>query len=78
MSKKKVQLKENFDDELYAQMDFLRADYDKSQTVIEEQKSDILKLIALLIENDIPVSNELLKRYVRRAPDNTDEDLPFD
>lgn len=78
MSKKKVQLKENFDDELYAQMDFLRADYDKSQTIIEEQKSDILKLIALLIENDIPVSNELLKRYVRRAPDNTDEDLPFD
>ena len=33
MSKKEAQLKEDFDDELYAQMDFLGADYDKSQTI---------------------------------------------
>lgn len=76
MSKKK-QHKEEYDDEFFVQLDFLRSDYDKSQTVIEEQKKDILRLIALVIEHNVPIPKDLLERYVRQSTDDKEE-LPFD
>lgn len=74
-----------FDDEFLAQLDFLRQDYDNALETIEQQKKDILKLLALLIEKDIPVPDGIIDRYVKRALDSLDdesdddepEDLPF-
>ena len=37
------------DDEFFAQLDFLRNDYDDALETIEQQKQDIQKLLALLI-----------------------------
>ena len=84
MAKRKKQTFE-FDDEFLAQLDFLRQDYDSALETIEQQKKDILKLLALLIEKDIPVPGDIIDRYVKRVLDSLDdesdddepEDLPF-
>lgn len=84
MAKRKKQTFE-FDDEFLAQLDFLRQDYDNALETIEQQKKDILKLLALLIEKDIPVPGDIIDQYVKRVLDSLDdesdddepEDLPF-
>lgn len=84
MAKRKKQTFE-FDNEFLAQLDFLRQDYDNSLETIEQQKKDILKLLALLIEKDIPVPGTIIERYVKRVLDSPDdesdddesENLPF-
>lgn len=84
MAKRKKQTYE-FDDEFLAQLDFLRQDYDNALETIEQQKKDILKLLALLIEKDIPVPGDIIDRNVKRVLDSLDdesdddepEDLPF-
>lgn len=84
MAKRKKQTFE-FDDEFLAQLDFLRQDYDNALETIERQKKDVLKLLALLIEKDIPIPGDIIDRYVKRVLDSLDdesdddepEDLPF-
>ncbi|MDO5434726.1 hypothetical protein [Eubacterium sp.] len=74
-----------FDDEFFAQLDFLRQDYDNALETIGQQKKDILKLLALLIEKDIPVPDSIVDRYIKRvfesldieSNDDAPEDLPF-
>lgn len=79
MSKRKTPGYE-IDDEFIAQLDFLRYDYDNALQTIEQQKQDIQKLLALLIERDIPVPGNIIDRYIKRAAetDNDEsEELPF-
>lgn len=68
------------DDEFFAQLDFLRYDYDQSLETIEQQKMDIQKLLALLIEKGISIPGDIIDRYIKRTPEtNSDEpELPFD
>lgn len=79
MSKRKTPGYE-IDDEFIAQLDFLRNDYDNALQTIEQQKQDIQKLLALLIERDVPIPGNIIDRYIRRAsemdPDEAEE-LPF-
>lgn len=79
MSKRKTPDYE-MDDEFIAQLDFLRHDHDNALQTIEQQKQDIQKLLALLIERDVPVPGNIIDRYIRRAsemaPDEA-EKLPF-
>ena len=79
MSKRKTPGYE-IDDEFIAQLDFLRQDYDNALQTIEQQKQDIQKLLALLIERDVPIPGNIIDRYIKRAsemdPDETEE-LPF-
>lgn len=80
MSKRRKQNYEA-DDEFFAQLDFLRIDYDKALQTMAQQKQDILKLLALLVEKDVPVPSDILDRYIKRATDNIStgtEELPFD
>lgn len=63
-----------FDDEFIAQMDFLRAGYDDAVKMLEEQKADIHKPLAIMIENDVPVPQNIAKKYIRIT---TEEELPF-
>lgn len=67
------------DDEFFAQVDFLRDNYDRALETIEQQKTDIKRLLALMLEKDIPIPGNLIDRYIRRAVDSleTDEELPF-
>ena len=84
MAKYKKQTFE-LDDEFLAQLDFLRQEYDNALETIEQQKKDILKLLALLIEKDIPVPSDIIDRNIKRVLDSLDdesdddepEDLPF-
>lgn len=69
------------DDEFLAQLDFLRADYDNALQTIDQQEKDIRRLIALLIERDIPLPGDIMDKYIKRIsePDNGRlEALPFD
>lgn len=68
------------DDEFITQLDFLRYDHDNALQTIEQQKQDIQKLLALLIERDIPVPGNIIDRYIKRTAetDNDEaEELPF-
>lgn len=77
MSKRKNQ---NFemDDDFFAQLDFLRSDYDNALETMEQQKRDVRKLVAILVENDIPIPDDIIDKYIRRCSSSTTEELPFD
>ena len=68
------------DDEFIAQLDFLRQDYDDALETLEQQKRDIQKLLAVLVERDIPIPGDIADRYIRRAAERPEgeESLPFD
>lgn len=69
------------DDEFFAQLDFLRSDYDHALETIEHQKRDLRKLISLLIEYDIPLPGDIIDRYISRVSESNKgepEELPFD
>lgn len=79
MSKRKMPGYE-MDDEFIAQLDFLRYDYDNALQTIEQQKQDIQKLLAVLVERDISIPGNIIDRYIKRASetDNDEaEELPF-
>ena len=79
MSKRKMPGYE-MDDEFIAQLDFLRYDYDNALQTIEQQKQDIQKLLAVLVEREIPIPGNIIDRYIKRASetDNDEaEELPF-
>lgn len=68
------------DDDFFAQLDFLRYDYDNVLKTVEQQKKDIQKLMALLVERGIPIPDELIDRYILRASETGQEpedELPF-
>lgn len=80
MSKRKNQGIE-MDDEFFAQLDFLRSDHDDAMQTIGQQKQDIQKLLALLVERDIPIPGSIIDRYIKRAfeaESDEQEELPFD
>lgn len=80
MSKRKAQHLE-LDDEFFAQLDFLRADYDNALETIEQQEKDIRRLIAFLIERGIPLPGDIMEKYIKRISESDDgrpEVLPFD
>lgn len=80
MSKHRKPYPLELDDEFFAQLDFLRNDYDDALETIEQQKQDIQKLLALLIERGIPIPGNIIDRYIKRDPDaESDEpdELPF-
>ena len=43
------------DDEFFAQIDFLRNDYNQALETIDQQKAEIRQPLALLIKEDIPI-----------------------
>ena len=70
---------DEFDDDFFAQLDFLRNDYGNALETIEQQEKDIQKLMALLVENGIAIPSSLVDRYIKRIPDTDDiaDELPF-
>lgn len=68
------------DDDFFVQLDFLRADYDNALETLEQQKKDIQKLLAMLIERDVPIPSSIIDRYIKRSSDidsDVPEELPF-
>lgn len=79
MSKRKSTPYE-IDDEFFAQLDFLRNEYDHALETIDQQNADIRQLLALLIKDDIPIPEIIIDRYIRKTSktESIDEELPFD
>ena len=79
MSKRKSTPYE-IDDEFFAQLDFLRNEYDHALETINQQNADIRQLLALLIKDDIPIPEIIIDRYIRKTSkiESIDEELPFD
>ncbi len=74
----------DFDDEFFNQMEILQARYDHALQAVEQQKKDIQKLLALLVERDLPIPGDIIDRYIRRSSEDDSEEteeweeLPFD
>ena len=74
----------DLDDEFFNQMEFLQSDYDRVLQTVEQQKKDIQKLLALLVERDLPIPGDIIDRYIRRSSEDDSEEteeweeLPFD
>lgn len=68
------------DDEFFAQLDFLRNEYDHALETIDQQNAGIRQLLALLIKDDIPIPKIIIDRYIRKTSniEHIDEELPFD
>lgn len=79
MSKRKSTPYE-IDDEFFAQLDFLRNEYDHALETIDQQNADIRQLLALLIKDDIPIPEIIIDQYICKTPNigHIDEELPFD
>lgn len=69
------------DDEFFAQLDILRADYDNALQTIEQQEKDIRRLIALLIETGILLPGDIMDKYIKCISESDNgrlETLSFD
>lgn len=74
----------DFGDEFFNQMELLQSDYDHALQAVEQQKKDIQKLLALLVERGIPIPGDIIDRYIRRSLEDDSEEaaeweeLPFE
>ena len=66
-------------DDLYIELDELKNSYNLSLSTIKQQRLDIKRFILLLIDSDIPIPEDLVNRYINKAPalNTQDEELPF-
>ena len=60
MSKQKIR-------ELYEKIDYLESELDIALFEAKHQRSDIKVLLLLLIENDIPIPEDLINKYIIKA-----------
>ena len=60
MSKQKIR-------ELYEKIDYLESELDIALFEVKHQRSDIKRFLLLLIENDIPIPEDLINKYINKA-----------
>ncbi|MDD5801930.1 MAG: hypothetical protein PUD31_05800 [Solobacterium sp.] len=70
MSKQKIH-------ELYEKIDYLESELDIALFEVKHQRSDIKVLILILIENDIPIPEDLINKYINKALVKPAIKLPF-
>ena len=64
--------------ELYDKIDYLKSELDIALFEAKHQRSDIKVLLLLLIENDIPIPEDLINKYINKARmSKLDIELPF-
>ena len=70
MSKQKIH-------ELYEKIDYLESELDIVLFEAKHQRNDIKVLILILIENDIPIPDDLINKYINKALVKPAVKLPF-
>lgn len=70
MSKQKIH-------ELYEKIDYLESELDIALFEAKHQRNDIKVLILILIENDIPIPDDLINKYINKALVKPAIKLPF-
>lgn len=63
--------------ELYEKIDYLKGELDIAEFENKHQRKDIKILLLLLIENDIPIPEDLINKYINKAPVKPAIKLPF-
>lgn len=63
--------------ELYEKIDYLESKLDIALFEAKHQRSDIKVLLLLLIENDIPIPEDLISKYINKALVKPIIKLPF-
>lgn len=53
--------------ELFEKIDYLKGELDIAEFEVKRQRSDIKILLLLLIENDIPIPEDLINKYINKA-----------
>ena len=70
MSKQKIR-------KLYEKIDYLESELDIALFEAKHQRNDIKVLILILIENDIPIPEDLINKYINKALVKPAIKLPF-
>ena len=70
MSKQKIH-------ELYEKIDYLESELDIVLFEVKHQRNDIKRFLLLLIENDIPIPDDLINKYINKALVKPAIKLPF-
>lgn len=63
--------------ELYEKIDYLESELDIALFEAKHQRSDIKVLLLLLIENDIPIPEDLINKYINKTTVKPTIKLPF-
>ena len=53
--------------ELYEKIDYLESELDIALFEVKHQRNDIKRFLLLLIENDIPIPDDLINKYINKA-----------
>lgn len=54
--------------ELYEEINYLKSELDLAESTLKKQRTDIKSFILLLIENDIPIPENLIDKYIKKTP----------
>lgn len=54
--------------ELYEEINYLKSELDLAESTLKKQRTDIKSFILLLIENDIPIPENLINKYIKKTP----------
>lgn len=54
--------------ELYEEINYLKSELDLAESTLKKQRADIKSFILLLIENDIPIPENLIDKYIKKTP----------
>ena len=63
--------------ELYEEINYLKSKLDLAESTLKEQRADIKSFILLLIENDIPIPENLISKYINKKSNDKHIELPF-
>ena len=62
---------------LYEKIDYLESELDIALFEAKHQRNDIKRFLLLLIENDIPIPDDLINKYINKALVKPAIKLPF-
>ena len=63
--------------ELYEEINYLKSELDLAESTLKKQRADIKSFILLLIENDIPIPENLISKYINKKSNDKHIELPF-
>lgn len=63
--------------ELYEKIDYLKSELGIALFEVKHQRNDIKVLLLLLIENDIPITDDLINKYINKTTVKPTIKLPY-
>ena len=77
--------KQRYKGDVYEELCCLEEDLERTQVITNKQRNNIKRLMVLLIENDIPIPEDLINSYIQKTKEPksmsqfvvVDDELPF-